>query len=174
MAPIGAPRNCSAASCAWRRPRLVSRGWSDCPCARPRAFQVLSPCRTSQSTGPAYGPPSRSADAEGGIGLGAGRASRTMTGSVRPVCERRLKNRPPSGSLQDILSLASFPVRVRTHQVADAPPPACGGRLLVVDDDPDVRESLERALRYAGYSVTTAVHGADALDVLARSPVDLV
>ncbi len=61
--------------------------------------------------------------------------------------------------------------------MADAPPPACGGqgvRLLVVDDDPDVRESLERALRYAGYSVTTAVHGADALDVLARSPVDLV
>jgi two-component system response regulator MprA len=53
-------------------------------------------------------------------------------------------------------------------------PPACGGRLLVVDDDPDVRESLERALRYAGYNVTTAVHGADALDVLARSPVDLV
>ncbi len=44
----------------------------------------------------------------------------------------------------------------------------------MVDDDPDVRESLERALRYAGYSVTTAVHGADALDVLARSPVDLV
>jgi two-component system response regulator MprA len=44
----------------------------------------------------------------------------------------------------------------------------------VVDDDPDVRESLERALRHAGYAVTTAVHGADALDSLARSPVDLI
>ena len=33
-----------------------------------------------------------------------------------------------------------------------------------MDDDPDVRDSLERALRYAGYAVTTAVHGADALD----------
>jgi two-component system response regulator MprA len=52
--------------------------------------------------------------------------------------------------------------------------PVCGGRLLVVDDDPDVRDSLERALRYAGYTVTTAVHGADALTALARSPVDLV
>jgi two-component system response regulator MprA len=53
-------------------------------------------------------------------------------------------------------------------------PPPGGERLLVVDDDPDVRDSLERALRYAGYAVTTAVHGADALDVLARSPVDLI
>ena len=44
----------------------------------------------------------------------------------------------------------------------------------MVDDDPDVRASLERALRYAGYTVTTAVHGADALDYLARSPVDLI
>ena len=49
-----------------------------------------------------------------------------------------------------------------------------GGRLLVVDDDPDVRDSLERALRHAGYAVTTAVHGADALDSVARSPVDLI
>jgi len=43
-----------------------------------------------------------------------------------------------------------------------------------VDDDPDVRDSLERALRHAGYAVTTAAHGADALDSLARSPVDLI
>jgi two-component system, OmpR family, response regulator MprA len=49
-----------------------------------------------------------------------------------------------------------------------------GARLLVVDDDPDVRDSLTRALRCAGYTVTTAVHGGDALDVLARSPVDLI
>ena len=43
-----------------------------------------------------------------------------------------------------------------------------------MDDDPDVRDSLERALRHAGYAVTTAGHGADALDSLARSPVDLI
>jgi len=57
-----------------------------------------------------------------------------------------------------------------------APPDGApdGGRLLVVDDDPDVRDSLGRALRCAGYAVTTAVHGADALDSLARRPVDLV
>ena len=47
-------------------------------------------------------------------------------------------------------------------------------RLLVVDDDPDVRDSLSRALRYAGYQVITAGHGGEALDAVARSPVDLI
>ncbi len=52
--------------------------------------------------------------------------------------------------------------------------PGAGARLLVVDDDPDIRLSLKRALRYAGYSVTMAVHGAAALDCLAQAPVDLI
>ncbi|MGH3188724.1 MAG: response regulator transcription factor [Streptosporangiaceae bacterium] len=43
-----------------------------------------------------------------------------------------------------------------------------------MDDDPDVRLSLKRALRYAGYSVSMAVHGAAALDYLAQAPVDLI
>ena len=47
-------------------------------------------------------------------------------------------------------------------------------RLLVVDDDPDVRDSLRRALGYAGYEVATASNGADALGAVARSPVDLI
>ncbi len=64
---------------------------------------------------------------------------------------------------------------MRAEQAAVPLAPAPGGeRLLVVDDDPDVRDSLERALRHAGYVVTTAVHGADALDSVARSPVDLI
>ncbi|MGH3167965.1 MAG: response regulator transcription factor [Trebonia sp.] len=44
----------------------------------------------------------------------------------------------------------------------------------MVDDDPDVRDSLKRALGYAGYTVETASNGADAISSLARSPVDLV
>jgi two-component system, OmpR family, response regulator MprA len=64
---------------------------------------------------------------------------------------------------------------VKSERAAVPLAPAPGaGRLLVVDDDPDVRDSLERALRVAGYAVTTAVHGADALDQLARAPVDLI
>ena len=37
-----------------------------------------------------------------------------------------------------------------------------------MDDDPDVRDSLQRALRHAGYAVSTAVHGADALDIMLK------
>src|SRR5487761_1254989 len=48
------------------------------------------------------------------------------------------------------------------------------GRLLVVDDDPDVRESLGRALSLSGYSVATAANGVEAFDSVARSPVDLI
>ncbi|HTW04948.1 MAG TPA: response regulator transcription factor [Streptosporangiaceae bacterium] len=53
-------------------------------------------------------------------------------------------------------------------------PPDSGGRVLVVDDDPDVRDSLVRALRYAGYGVTAAADGAEALASLSRSPADLI
>jgi len=49
-----------------------------------------------------------------------------------------------------------------------------GARVLVVDDDPDVRDSVGRALRSSGYEVTTVSSGSDALDSVARSPVDLI
>jgi two-component system response regulator MprA len=64
---------------------------------------------------------------------------------------------------------------MRSDAEVVAPLPAPGGeRLLVVDDDPDVLDSLGRALRLAGYSVTVASNGGDALDAVARSPVDLI
>jgi two-component system, OmpR family, response regulator MprA len=47
-------------------------------------------------------------------------------------------------------------------------------RVLVVDDDFDVRDSLRRALGYAGYTVSTAGNGADALSAVAQAPVDLI
>ena len=52
-----------------------------------------------------------------------------------------------------------------------ASPPS---RVLVVDDDRDVRDSLRRALGYAGYHVSTAANGAEALQAVAQSPVDLI
>jgi CheY-like chemotaxis protein/HPt (histidine-containing phosphotransfer) domain-containing protein len=47
-------------------------------------------------------------------------------------------------------------------------------RVLVVDDAPTTRELQRSILERAGYAVTTAVDGEDALRRLAEAPVDLV
>jgi CheY-like chemotaxis protein len=46
--------------------------------------------------------------------------------------------------------------------------------ILVVDDEPDVRDAVKRVLDRAGYSVRTVDNAADALAELARVPTDLV
>jgi two-component system response regulator MprA len=47
-------------------------------------------------------------------------------------------------------------------------------RVLIADDDVGVRDVLRAALEYAGYVVTDAANGADALATVARAPVDLI
>jgi two-component system response regulator MprA len=47
-------------------------------------------------------------------------------------------------------------------------------KILVVDDEPAVRDALERALRSHGYGVSTAVDGRDGLERVAAEPPDLV
>ncbi len=46
--------------------------------------------------------------------------------------------------------------------------------ILLVDDDPSVREMLTRVLAGEGYGVRAAANGAEALDVVAASHCDLV
>jgi CheY-like chemotaxis protein len=48
------------------------------------------------------------------------------------------------------------------------------GRILVVDDQPDVRERSVRALHAVGYVVIEAENGAEALELAAEDPPDLV
>lgn len=62
---------------------------------------------------------------------------------------------------------------------ASAPPPHPAGRpdrhhLLVVDDEPTVRELLRTALSYAGFDVDAAATGQEALDLAAVRTPDLV
>jgi two-component system response regulator MprA len=47
-------------------------------------------------------------------------------------------------------------------------------KILVVDDEPAVRDALERALRSHGYAVAKAIDGQDALDRVANETPDLV
>ena len=49
-----------------------------------------------------------------------------------------------------------------------------GGRILVVDDQPDVRERSVRALRAVGHEVVEAENGSEALEVAAEQTPDLV
>ncbi|AZM74994.1 response regulator transcription factor [Streptomyces sp. G3] len=60
---------------------------------------------------------------------------------------------------------------------APTPPSRPAGRtdhLLVVDDEPTVRELLRTALRYAGFDVDAAATGREALDLAALRTPDLV
>ena len=47
-------------------------------------------------------------------------------------------------------------------------------RILVVDDDESIRELVEMALSSEGHLVMTAPHGAAALEVIARTPPDVI
>jgi two-component system, OmpR family, response regulator MprA len=49
-----------------------------------------------------------------------------------------------------------------------------GAEVLVVDDDPQLREALTRALQLEGYQVTTASNGAQALDAVSKHRPDLM
>src|SRR5258708_35514785 len=49
-----------------------------------------------------------------------------------------------------------------------------GGRVLVVDDDPDVRDAVETALELEGHTVMTAVDGLAALKRLGQADFDAV
>jgi two-component system, OmpR family, response regulator MprA len=49
-----------------------------------------------------------------------------------------------------------------------------GPRVLVVDDDPQLREALSRALELDGYDVSTASNGVKALDAISSARPDLM
>ncbi|MEU9836810.1 response regulator transcription factor [Streptosporangium sp. NPDC048047] len=52
--------------------------------------------------------------------------------------------------------------------------PRPGEVLLVVDDEPTMRELLSATLRFAGFTVASAATGAEAVDAVRDSPPDLV
>jgi two-component system, cell cycle response regulator CpdR len=49
-----------------------------------------------------------------------------------------------------------------------------GKRILLVDDEPSVREAFRMMLEFDGHSVTEANNGAEALDLFTKGQFDLV
>lgn len=75
---------------------------------------------------------------------------------------------PPS-AVAEIESLISTGCRLDLES-----PPRKEGSLLLVDDEPSILSSLKRLLRREGYEILTAASGAEALDILATHPVDVI
>ena len=47
-------------------------------------------------------------------------------------------------------------------------------KILIVDENREIVDSLGKLLAYEGYEILTAYDGMEALDVLEKSPVDLI
>ena len=90
----------------------------------------------------------------------------TPTGSSTPTsCPHRLNEKHPDG-IQDTPR-----IRHNTEKVTTALPEA---RLLVVEDEPNIRELLATSLRFAGFEVHVAGDGATALNLASANEIDLV
>ena len=64
------------------------------------------------------------------------------------------------------MGLAPEPEETNLRIMAVAPDPRANKRILLVDDDADLRESLAEALEQAGYTVDRAGNGQEALQKL--------
>jgi PleD family two-component response regulator len=60
-------------------------------------------------------------------------------------------------------------VEAEGERVLMEAPGVRGGRVLVVDDDPDVRDAVETALELEGHRVMTAADGLEALKRLGQA-----
>ncbi len=49
-----------------------------------------------------------------------------------------------------------------------------GARLLIVDDEEEIREMLSRHFRFIGFEVDLAINGVNALEILATKRIDIV
>jgi CheY-like chemotaxis protein len=87
----------------------------------------------------------------------------------------RLSSEPGVGTVVEVFlpraSTAEESVPPEEEHAGDAP--TGGGTILVIDDDPDVRQIATFFLREAGYVVREAGSGAEARDILAAGPVSL-
>lgn len=46
--------------------------------------------------------------------------------------------------------------------------------VLIIDDEPDILELMEEEFRYCGYNTLTATSGNEAVQILQKTPIDIV
>jgi DNA-binding response OmpR family regulator len=103
-----------------------------------------------------------------GRGTGLGLAQVYNLG-VRSGGSARIRSVEGEGTSVELwLAAASHGARRATAGPIQAPAPGSGERVLVVDDEADIRHTLARLLGDSGYVVETASNGADALAAVAR------
>jgi PAS domain S-box-containing protein len=77
-------------------------------------------------------------------------------------------------SIKVYLPASDQPTAAQFSRPAEAAVPARGEVVLIVEDEDAVRRVAERILTRSGYSVRCAAGGAEALEILAEQPVDLL
>jgi len=113
------------------------------------------------------------------MGLGTGLGLATVYGIVKQSGGHiQVETSPGKGTTFRILfPLSSDELMEEAAESASAAAPplvSMRGRVLIVDDNPAIRTVLRRVLESAGYDVTDAADVDGALDLLRRSPVDVV
>ena len=107
-----------------------------------------------------------------GSGLGLSQVYGTVQQSGGAL---RIESRVGNGTMVCLYLPKATPEARDIAGPGELSPPQPGGRILVVDDDPAVREITVQMLRQSGYGATEAESGQAALDALSRGELyDLI
>jgi CheY-like chemotaxis protein len=103
------------------------------------------------------------------------RTDRRLPADLREQAELLVQEADRTRTLVERILASARPRAVApARPVAAAPPRTSGARILVVEDEPAIREYLGRVLRGLGYEAVLATDGTAALAIVAADPPDAI